>query len=108
MTQSLQALLGRAIDYAGPFPPARLPIPEATREYLALRESADRWIMDRYVCGVASLDEMAGVLAELQVIVELPDPVGHVHRPPVPAGRRVNRMQRGKSMSATPNGLAAS
>lgn len=66
MTQSLQTLLGRAIDYAGPFPPAKLPIPEAVREFLALRESADRWIMDRFVCGVASLDEMAGVLAELQ------------------------------------------
>ncbi|MFL5240541.1 MAG: hypothetical protein ACJ8FY_00385 [Gemmataceae bacterium] len=58
MAPSLKALLSGAIDYAGMFPPAKLSLEEAFRNYLGYRESADAWMLGRFVCPVAKLGEL--------------------------------------------------
>jgi hypothetical protein len=42
---SAAVLLDRLIDYAGIFPPARLPLPEALDEFHRLREGAAAWLV---------------------------------------------------------------
>jgi hypothetical protein len=65
MTLGLRALLAAAIDYAGLFPPARLPLDQALRRYAAHRRSADAWMLGRFVCPAARLAELAPFLDEL-------------------------------------------
>ncbi|CAN5370804.1 hypothetical protein BH11ARM1_BH11ARM1_02300 [soil metagenome] len=52
MQQSLEFLLEGVIDYAGLFPPAKLPVAEAYAEYLSVH---DHWIVNRFVCSTADL-----------------------------------------------------
>src|SRR5258708_18617234 len=63
MSPSLRALLTGAIDYAGMFPPAKLPLEEAFRNYLNYRESPDAWMLGRFICPV-------GMLGELDLLIE--------------------------------------
>jgi hypothetical protein len=65
MTAGLRALLEGVIDYAGLFPPARLPLGEAVRNYARYRRDPDRWMLGRFVCPAARLAELAPLLAEL-------------------------------------------
>ena len=58
MHASVRALLSGIIDYAGLFPPAKLPLEEALRNYLHYRkESPYRWMLGRFVCPVGRLQE---------------------------------------------------
>ena len=41
MLESIQAFMEHLIDYAGMFPPARLPLAEALRHYTQLRATPD-------------------------------------------------------------------
>lgn len=59
MRQSLRALLADVIDYAGLFPPARLPLEPAIRNFAAYRASADRWMLARFVIPAAQLAALA-------------------------------------------------
>src|SRR5262249_46317524 len=62
MRASLKALLKGAIDYAGLFPPAKLPFAEALANYLRYQEGPDAWMLGRFICPVARLKEIpAGV-----------------------------------------------
>lgn len=63
MSAPLRALLGGIVDYAGLFPPASLDIPTAARNYQAYRASGDRWMLGRFVVGVARLPELKSTLA---------------------------------------------
>jgi hypothetical protein len=45
------------IDYAGMFPPARLSMPEALRQYMHLASTPESWMLGRFVCPAAQLDE---------------------------------------------------
>ncbi len=58
MKASLRALLSGVIDYAGLFPPAQLPLDVALANYLKYRESADAWMLGRFVCPAARLTEI--------------------------------------------------
>jgi hypothetical protein len=49
MKASLRALLSGVVDYAGIFPPAKLPLDEAIRNYALYRQDADAWILGRFV-----------------------------------------------------------
>jgi hypothetical protein len=51
---ALQAAFGALIDYAGLFPPAKLPLAQALAEYLAARSGPQAWMLGRFV-GPASL-----------------------------------------------------
>lgn len=61
---SLSALLTSAIDYAGMYPPAKLPIAEAANEYLDLKLSGDSWLVDHFVVGSNKLGELESALRQ--------------------------------------------
>ena len=63
MHASVRALLSGIIDYAGLFPPAKLPLEEALRNYLRYRkESPYRWMLGRFVCPVGRLQELLALV----------------------------------------------
>ena len=58
MLPSVNAFFSQIIDYAGMFPPAKLPLEEALRNYLRYRkESPHRWMLGRFVCPTARLQD---------------------------------------------------
>ena len=58
MTAGLRALMTGVIDYAGLFPPAKLPLQEAVREYLTVRESPEAWMLGAFVIPAARVSEL--------------------------------------------------
>ncbi|HUQ45260.1 MAG TPA: hypothetical protein VM033_01335 [Gemmatimonadaceae bacterium] len=56
---SLRALVAGLVDYAGLFPPAWLSMPEAVARYAQNLESADAWILGRFIVPAARLDQLA-------------------------------------------------
>jgi hypothetical protein len=66
MTESLRALLTGLIDYAGLFPPAKLPLPEALTNHVRYRASADDWMLGRFICPAARLSEFVALEHLLQ------------------------------------------
>jgi hypothetical protein len=63
MYASVRALLSEIIDYAGLFPPAKLPMDQAIANYLRYRSEAESWMLGRFICPAARLGELA-VFAE--------------------------------------------
>jgi hypothetical protein len=66
VTAALRALLERVVDYAGMYPPASEDLPTAARNYQSYRSSDDRWMLGRFVVGVAKLGELRAVIASLR------------------------------------------
>lgn len=64
MPTTSRALLTEIIDYAGLFPPAKLPMTEAFTRFLAHRASADGWLLARFVCPAARLEELTPLMAD--------------------------------------------
>jgi len=64
MQGALRQLLEGVIDYAGLFPPAKLPMADAVAEYLALEQGPKAWIVDRFVCSAGRLPELLTELAD--------------------------------------------
>jgi hypothetical protein len=62
------------MDYAGLFPPAALPMDEATRRHAAYRQGPDRWILNRLVVPARRLDELGRSLLGLPVGLRGDDP----------------------------------
>lgn len=63
---ALGALLHEIVDYAGLFPPAGLPMPDAVRAYAAHRAGGERWMLGRFVVPASRLDEFIAALAPVQ------------------------------------------
>src|SRR5437660_12910682 len=59
MSSPLRALLGGIIDYAGLFPPAKLPLDQAIQRYAKYRRLDDRWMLGRFVIPAVRLGELA-------------------------------------------------
>ncbi len=57
-----RALLGRAIDYAGLFPPATLPLPEVLSNYMEYRAAPDAWALGRLVVPADRLAELTALV----------------------------------------------
>lgn len=57
MVGSLEALLDGVIDYAGLFPPAKLDMEPALREYLAHLEGEEQILVNRFICPMSRLSE---------------------------------------------------
>lgn len=57
LPESIRALLAGAIDYAGLFPPAGLPMSDAVINYATYRNSNYSWMLGRFVCPISRLDE---------------------------------------------------
>jgi hypothetical protein len=65
MFASVRALLSGIIDYAGMFPPAKLPLEEAIRNYARYRTEPESWMLGRFICPAARLEELTPFLKEL-------------------------------------------
>lgn len=63
MKASLRALLTNAIDYAGLFPPAKLPLEPAIQNFQRYRTEAESWMLGRFICPTTRLGELATLLA---------------------------------------------
>ena len=59
----LRTLLAGAVDYAGLYPPASLPMPEAVANFAEYRRSPDAWALGRFVVGSARLSEFEPLAA---------------------------------------------
>src|SRR5450631_2373506 len=64
MTRALAALLTRAIDYAGVFPPAKLDLATALQKYIRYRSGPEAWVLGKFVVRVTHLTELACLLEE--------------------------------------------
>jgi hypothetical protein len=67
LPDSLRALLGGLVDYAGYFPPADLSLREAVQDYARYRQKEHAWMLSRFVIPIgllAELDEFAHLFAE--------------------------------------------
>jgi len=67
MNSCAKSLLDGIIDYAGLFPPAKLPMDEAFARFVKHRSSDDGWMLARFVCPAARLDEF-------EPLIEAADP----------------------------------
>ena len=63
MNRGTRALLDAAIDYAGLFPPAELSMDGAVGRWLCHRRGPHGWMLARFVCPAARLDELATALS---------------------------------------------
>jgi hypothetical protein len=66
MRASVQTFLAGIIDYAGLFPPAKLPLDQAIRNYARYRQEPESWMLGRFVCPAARLVELAPLEDELR------------------------------------------
>ena len=55
----MQRLLSKVIDYAGLFPPAKLSMADAVANYHRYGMGSEQWIVSRFVCSTARLEELA-------------------------------------------------
>lgn len=62
---SLQAFMTQLIDYAGLFPPAKLPLDEALQNYAQYLDSAERWMLGRFIIPAVKLPELNALLPAL-------------------------------------------
>ncbi len=69
MSASLRALLSGVVDYAGLFPPARLPLEEAIHNYARYRQGPDAWMLGRFVIPAARLS--AGLSFPISAVGDL-------------------------------------
>ena len=63
---SLRALLADTIDYAGLFPPSKVSMETAVRNYAEYLKSEHRWMLGRFVVPVIDLDEFIDVQRSLE------------------------------------------
>jgi len=64
MNPCAKSLLDGIIDYAGLFPPAKLPMDEAFARFVEHRSSDDGWMLARFVCPAARLAELEPLIAK--------------------------------------------
>jgi hypothetical protein len=58
VSAGLGAFMEGLIDYAGLFPPARLPLDQAVSSYAAYRHSGDAWMLGRFICPANRLADL--------------------------------------------------
>ncbi len=66
--RSVQALLTEAIDYAGLFPPSKLPMERAVINYAGYRQSGLSWMLGRFVVSVGDLTEFVSIARSVEPI----------------------------------------
>lgn len=65
MTESLRTLMAGLIDYAGLFPPAKLPMQEAVEAFTRGRMGLHEWMLGRFICPASRLDEFSKIAAAM-------------------------------------------
>lgn len=68
MTESLRVFASDLIDYAGLFPPSKLPMDDAVANYARYRASEDAWMLGRFIAPAARLGDF-----ETAALPHLPD-----------------------------------
>ncbi len=68
MPTTSRALLTEIIDYAGLFPPAKLPMEEAFTRFLGHLGSDDGWLLARFVCPATRLEELASLIETADLV----------------------------------------
>jgi hypothetical protein len=61
-------LLTGIIDYAGLFPPAKLPMAEAFTRFLGHRAGDDGWLLAQFVCPASRLEELTSVIESAESV----------------------------------------
>jgi hypothetical protein len=64
MLGSVRALLEGIIDYAGLFPPAKLDLSQALRNYTDYLSGADAWMLGRFICPVRRTGDVNHLLLD--------------------------------------------
>ncbi len=64
---SIRILLNAAVDYAGLFPPARMSMADAVRDYSSSRRGEHSWALGRFVVPVSRLEEFEGAAADFLI-----------------------------------------
>ncbi len=67
MNLGLRTFLAGIVDYAGLFPPARLPLEQAIRAYVRYTREEAAWMLGRFVCPASRLPELTPLGRELFV-----------------------------------------
>ncbi|WP_409271425.1 hypothetical protein V1499_18295 [Neobacillus sp. SCS-31] len=70
--QSIESFMRGLIDYAGLFPPARLPLEEALDNFVSYRQSADSWMLGKFILPFDSLEELVELFPNLPPGTYLP------------------------------------
>jgi hypothetical protein len=68
LVDARRALLTGLFDHAPLFPPARMTMPDALAEDRRAQESEHAWLLGRFVCPVAALDERGLASRELALV----------------------------------------
>jgi len=68
MPTTSRALLTEIIDYAGLFPPAKLPMVEAFTRFLSHLSSDQGWLLARFVCPASLLTELAPLIEAADLV----------------------------------------
>ena len=58
MKKSLQKFMNGLIDYAGLFPPAKLPLDEAIAEYIFHLKEDKKWMLGRFIIPITQLNDL--------------------------------------------------
>lgn len=58
MKNSLQKIMNGLIDYAGLFPPAKLPLDEAINEYVSHVSDEKEWMLGRFIIPLSKLNDL--------------------------------------------------
>lgn len=65
MLQSIRTLLAGLVDYAGLFPPAKLPMQPSVENFARARMGAQEWMLGRFICPASRLEEFSRASASL-------------------------------------------
>lgn len=65
MESAINPLLKRLFDYAGLFPPAKLPMEQTVQNYAGYRDAARSWMLGRIIVPLSRLDEFEDIAAPL-------------------------------------------
>lgn len=71
MQNAFRAFMNELIDYAGLFPPAKLPLTEALPNYLAYKQSADAWMLSRFIIPAQQLEALSDLLGENSISLSI-------------------------------------
>lgn len=70
----MRAAFAEIVDYAGLFPPASCSMRDAVRQFHGYRQSADRWMLGRFVVAAERLHEFGAAIDDLAIAVTTRDP----------------------------------
>src|SRR5262245_25683086 len=63
MTHAVRSLMAGLIDYAGLFPPAKLPMAPSAEAFARSRMGAHEWVLGRFICPASRLREFSQAAA---------------------------------------------